>query len=76
MNDIAIGSGDSMIHYLFDRCVELLQWLAELLGVGYQTINVWIFCILWPLLTVALVFIVLRQQRKIRRMKHKLENRK
>lgn len=64
-----------MIHYLFDRCVDLLQWLAKLLGVGYQTINVWIFCILWPLLTLTLVFIVLRQQRTIRRLKHELENR-
>jgi len=65
-----------MIQYLFDQCVAILQWLAKLLGIGYQTINVWIFCILWPLLTLALVFVVLRQRRTIRRLKQEAENRK
>jgi len=61
-----------MIQYLYYRCVELLQWMAAFLGIGYKTINVWIFCILWPLLTLGLVFIVLRQRRAIRRLKKEL----
>jgi len=40
---------------LFDRCVELLRWTAEKCGITYEAINVWIFCIIWPLLTVALI---------------------
>ena len=49
--------------------------MAKFLGIGYQTINVWIFCILWPLLTLALVFIVLKQQRTIRRLKEEMKDR-
>lgn len=40
---------------LFDRCVELLRWIAKTTGLTYEAINVWIFCIIWPLLTVALI---------------------
>ena len=67
-----LRTGIFMIQYLYYRCVELLQWMAKFLGIGYQTINVWIFCILWPLLTLALVFIVLKQQRTIRLRRIKL----
>lgn len=40
---------------LFDRCVELLRLMADKFGITYEAINVWIFCIIWPLLTVALI---------------------
>ncbi len=42
-----------MIDRIFDVCVELLVWLAEKCGTTYNAINVWIFCIIWPLITVA-----------------------
>ena len=66
-------SGNPIIEALFDRCVDILLWLAALLGISYDTINVWIFCFIWPIFTLTLVFIVLRQQQKIRRLKHELE---
>jgi hypothetical protein len=37
---------------IFDLCVTFLDNLAELLGTTYERINVWIFCIIWPLYTI------------------------
>jgi hypothetical protein len=42
-----------MIDQIFDLCVALLVWLADKLGMTYKAINVWIFCVIWPLITVA-----------------------
>jgi hypothetical protein len=39
-----------MIDRVFDRCVELLEWLADRLGLSYKQINVWIFCVIMPLI--------------------------
>ena len=57
---------------VFDGCVGVLLNLAGRLGISYNAINVWIFCILWPLLTIALVSIVVAQQRRIRRLRRSL----
>jgi len=54
-----------MINHMFDWCVQFLVWLGGLLGMSYESINVWIFCILWPVLTATLVVIVFHQHRKI-----------
>lgn len=61
-----------MIDAIFDGCVLLLLFLAELLGVTYKAINVWIFVVIWPVLTLALIVVVVRQQLKIRRLQGKL----
>ena len=45
------------------------MWLADLFGVSYNTINIWIFCILWPLLTLGLILVVLRQHRVIQKLR-------
>ncbi len=58
-----------MIDAVFDLCVWLLYRLAGLLGVSYQAVNVWIFVVIWPLLTVALAMVVVVQQLKIRRLR-------
>jgi len=41
--------------YVFNQCVDFLVWLAALLGLTYNEINVWIFCIIWPLITLSLI---------------------
>jgi hypothetical protein len=69
MNDTPIRSGVPLIDACFDLCVDILMWLADLFGVSYNTINIWIFCILWPLLTLGLMLVVLRQHREIRKLK-------
>ena len=60
------------IDAVFNACVEGLLTLAAKLGVSYNAINVWIFCILWPLLTLILISIVLSQRRRIARLQRSL----
>lgn len=55
-----------MIDAIFALCVVFLEWLGAILGISYQAINVWIFCVAWPLLTVWLIILVLRYRKKIR----------
>jgi hypothetical protein len=64
-----IRAGDELIDGLFDLCVDFLMWAADLLGISYNEINIWIFCVLWPLFTVALMVVVVVQWRKIRKLK-------
>jgi hypothetical protein len=53
---------------IFDWCVNVLVYWADVLGITYKEINVWVFVILWPILTILLVSIILWQQRKIRQL--------
>ena len=39
---------------VFDWCVGFLDWLAPLLGLSYEEINVWLFVIFLPGLILAL----------------------
>ena len=48
-----------MIDVIFDWCVELLVKLAELLGITYNEINVWIFVIIEPLIFLLMLFIII-----------------
>jgi len=57
-----------VIDAVFDKCVELLVFLANQLGMTYEAINVWIFVIIWPIFTLALIVLVILQQLKIRRL--------
>ena len=57
-----------MIDIIFDLCVRLLAFLAGYLGITYKAINVWIFVIIWPLFTLALIAIVMVQWLKIRQL--------
>lgn len=66
-----VTMGDSGVHWidvLFKMCVVALVDLARLLGISYEAINIWIFVIIWPLVTVlgALWIIVLKF--KLRRL--------
>lgn len=56
---------------VFDLCVRLLELLAGLLGATYIAINVWIFCVIWPLLTVGLIVVVVMQHKRIRSLQSK-----
>ena len=54
-----------MIDRIFDLCVELLVWLADKLGTTYKAVNVWIFCIIMPLVILGqmgiIVWLLLRR---------------
>lgn len=38
---------------VFDICVLWLLWVGELTNKSYNEVNIWIFCVLWPLVTIA-----------------------
>jgi hypothetical protein len=57
-----------MIDSIFNLCVALLVSLANLLGISYEAVNIWIFVILWPLGTVALIIIIFWQYNRIRKL--------
>ena len=60
-----------MIDIVFAWCVQILVWLARLLSISYETINVWIFVIIWPIFTLLLIGTVIFQRCKIRQLKSK-----
>ena len=51
------------ISSVFYHCDEILLDGAKYLGVTYKELNVWVFVVLHPLLTISLLLIVLIQQR-------------
>ena len=58
-----------MIDRIFDLCVVFLVWLSQVTGTTYKQVNVIVFCILWPLFTLALVLAVIVQQVRIARLR-------
>jgi hypothetical protein len=50
---------------IFDWCVNVLVYWAGILGITYKEINVWVFVIIWPLLTILLIGIIVAQRRMI-----------
>ena len=57
-----------MMNQIFDWCVNVLVYWAGILGITYKEINVWVFVIIWPVLTALLISIIVVQQRTIRRL--------
>ena len=57
-----------MIDEVFDWCVRLLVFLAPQFGMTYKEINVWIFVIIWPVITIVLIVWLILQQLRIRRL--------
>ena len=49
-----------IINFVFYGSVEALIWFARLLGITYQEINVLIFCIGWPLVTVVMAVAIVK----------------
>ena len=65
-----------MVEAIFDACVSLLVFLANQLGMTYKAINVLIFVVIWPALTLLLIAIVILQQLKIRRLRRDVDTRR
>jgi hypothetical protein len=65
------NSGITWIDTIFDWCVIALYEVAGWLNITYEEINVWLFCIAWPLFTLALMYLCLRlwrQNTQLRRL--------
>ncbi|MGZ9234635.1 MAG: hypothetical protein ACXW4E_03850 [Anaerolineales bacterium] len=60
--------GGTSTNQIFDWCVNVLICWANIFGITYKEITVWVFVILWPLLTLLLICIIVMQYRTIRRL--------
>jgi len=60
-----------MMDQIFDWCVNVLVVWAGILGITYKEINVWVFVIIWPILTLVLVAVIIWQQRRIQQLSKK-----
>ena len=64
--------GESGIHWIdlvFKVCVIALVDLASLLGVSYEEINIWIFVIIWPILTIYTILRIIFLKCKLRKLR-------
>ena len=61
-------SGIYWIDLVFKICVIILVDLAEVLGITYEEINVWIFVIIWPILTFYLITRNILLKKKLRKL--------
>lgn len=59
------NSGIVWIDAVFDFCVLLLIDAAKILGITYEEINVWLFVVIWPLLSLVLFAEVIRLRMKL-----------
>ena len=62
------NSSIEWIDTIFNFCVRLLYDLANILGISYEEINVWLFCIIWPFLSLVLFAEVMRLRIKNEQM--------
>ena len=60
-------SGIGWIDGLFKLCVIFLVDLADLLGLTYEEINIYIFVIIWPCLTLYQTIRIMSLKSKLRR---------
>ena len=58
---------------VFDWCVEILVYFAGVFGITYKEINVWVFVIIWPILTLMLVIWLIAQRARIQHLQNLLE---
>ena len=61
-------SGIYWIDLLFRICVITLVDLANAIGITYEEINVWIFVIIWPILTFYLITRNILLKKKLRKL--------
>ena len=56
-------SGVAWVDTIFKICVYILVDLADLIGISYEAINIWIFIVIQPLLIV-IFFVLWRKEKK------------
>ena len=57
---------DEYINDIFRWCVEVLIWIGNFTGMGYELANIVIFVILQPLLILIFLILWLRARKKIK----------
>ena len=60
------------MNQIFKWCVEFLQFYAKVFHTTYEALNVWIFCIIEPIIFILMLVIIVNQFIKIQRLKKRL----
>ena len=58
--DDMANSGIVWIDVVFDWCVTALVRLGEAVGLSYEEINVWLFVVAWPVVTLVMAWAIWR----------------
>jgi hypothetical protein len=53
---------------LFDQCVNILYLIGDTCNISYKEANIWIFVIIEPILFIAMLYIIIKQRRKIKKL--------
>ena len=54
------------MHELFDICVDILYWIAEVFGITYKEANIWIFVIIEPVVFILMACVIIKQWVRIK----------
>ena len=54
----------NLIDQIFWRCVDAIEYLGNLSGLGYELTNIILFVIIQPLLILVFLFLWLKERRK------------
>lgn len=54
---------------VYAACVDFMLQAARLFGVTYRDANAFMFFVLWPLVTLALILVVVVQAARLRRLR-------
>ena len=61
------SSGILWIDFTLDFCVRLLFAVGRWLGISYEEVNVWLFYIIWPALTLLMLSEIWRLRQRLKR---------
>jgi hypothetical protein len=56
---------------VFDICLAILIWIADLFKITYKEANIWIFVIIEPILFILMLYFIIKQRRKIKLFKNR-----
>ena len=58
-----------MINEVFTAADSFIRWMATVSGISYEAVNVYIFIVIWPIYTLALMAVVIIQRGIIRKLR-------
>jgi hypothetical protein len=65
---------EKIFDILFNLCVNLLIDLAKMLGMSYKEINIYIFCIIEPIIFLVMLGIIIGQNRILKQVHKSLKD--
>ena len=65
---------EKIFDILFNLCVNLLIDLAKMLGMSYKEINIYIFCIIEPIIFLVMLGIIIGQNRILKQVRKSLKD--